>query len=75
MSSSVYRLRKQADKVQGHRKHLVVPRTKYELRIRVLVQQALDDLALVDRDRPYFQVLLAHQHYKRPRQHDPAGWK
>ncbi len=41
---------------------LVVASTEHELRLRVLVQDALHDLALVDCERPHLEVLLPDEH-------------
>ena len=45
--------------------YLVITRTEDKLRVRVQVQDPLDDLALVDRNRANLQVLLADEDLNR----------
>ena len=44
--------------------NLVIACAKDESSVWVQVQNTLDDLALVDRDRADFEVLFAHKYYE-----------
>jgi hypothetical protein len=44
--------------------HLVISRTEDKVGIGVVVENTLDNLSLVDSDRPDFKILLSNQDYQ-----------
>ena len=52
--------------LQSNIAYLVIASAEDEFGVGVVVQNALDNLALVDSDRTHFKILLAHKHYDHP---------